>query len=126
MFAIDPMSQQPVYEQLVDEVERFVLLGILKSGSALPSVRSLSVSLSVNPNTIQKAYSELTSRGVVFSVPGKGCFVSSDAAVLIGKARRVRLKDLKEIAEELFLAGVPKKELIDVISTVYKSEEDAQ
>ena len=125
MFAIDPMSQQPVYEQLVDEVERFVLLGILKSGSALPSVRSLSVSLSVNPN-IQKAYSELTSRGVVFSVPGKGCFVSSDAAVLIGKARRVRLKDLKEIAEELFLAGVPKKELIDVISTVYKSEEDAQ
>lgn len=126
MFAIDPMSQQPVYEQLVDEVERFVLLGILKSGSALPSVRSLSVSLSVNPNTIQKAYSELTSRGVVFSVPGKGCFVSSDAAVLIGKARRVRLKDLKEIAEELFLAGVPKKELIDIISTVYKSEEDAQ
>ncbi len=126
MFAIDPMSQQPVYEQLVDEVERFVLLGILKSGSALPSVRSLSVSLSVNPNTIQKAYSELTSRGVVFSVPGKGCFVSSDAAALIGKARRVRLKDLKEIAEELFLAGVPKKELIDVISTVYKSEEEAQ
>ena len=124
MFIIDPMSQQPVYEQLVDEVERFVLTGILKSDSPLPSVRSLSVSLSVNPNTIQKAYSELTSRGVVFSVPGKGCFVSSDAVELIGKAQRVRLKNLKEIAEELCLAGISKEELFDVISTVYNREEE--
>ena len=56
MFSIDIMSRQPVYEQLIAQIEHFVLIGILKSNDKIPSVRSLAVDLSINPNTIQKAY----------------------------------------------------------------------
>ena len=65
MFHIDPLSRKPVYEQIIDQMERFVLTGLMKPGTQLPSVRSLSMELSINPNTIQKAYSELDARGVI-------------------------------------------------------------
>ena len=55
MFHIDPLSRKPVYEQIIDQMERFVLTGLMKPGTQLPSVRSLSMELSINPNTIQKA-----------------------------------------------------------------------
>ena len=62
MFVIDVMSRVPVYEQLINQVEEQILTGLLNSGDKMPSVRSLSVSLSINPNTIQKAYTELDRR----------------------------------------------------------------
>ena len=55
------MSRTPIYEQLVDQFEKFILTGALLPGSQIPSVRSLSIQLSINPNTVQKAYSELVS-----------------------------------------------------------------
>ena len=76
MFQIDNMSRTPVYEQIITQVEKFILGRLLSAGDQLPSVRSLSVELSVNPNTIQKAYGELDVRGIVTTVPGRGCFVS--------------------------------------------------
>ena len=57
MFQIDIMSRIPVYEQLIRQTEKFILLGVLKEGDKLPSVRQLSAELSINPNTIQKAFS---------------------------------------------------------------------
>jgi len=75
MFQIDTMSRMPIYEQVVNQLEYFVLNGILKEGEQIPSVRNLSVDLSINPNTIQKAYFELDKRGIIQSVPGRGCFV---------------------------------------------------
>ena len=59
MFEINAMSRSPVYEQLIEQVERYILLGLLREGDQLPSVRALSGELSINPNTIQKAYGEL-------------------------------------------------------------------
>ena len=59
MFQIDVMSRKPVYEQLINQMERFILTGVMHQDDQIPSVRSLSVELAVNPNTIQKAYSEL-------------------------------------------------------------------
>ena len=69
MFQIDPMSHVPVYEQLIKQAETFVLTGILAEGDRLPSVRVLAGKLSVNPNTIQKAFAELDRRGITRSVP---------------------------------------------------------
>ena len=76
MFVVDVMSRVPVYEQIIKQVEEQVLTGILKEGDKLPSVRSLSVKLSINPNTIQKAYTELDRRQLIITVPGKGSFIS--------------------------------------------------
>lgn len=120
MFHIDPLSRQPVYEQLIDQLERLVLLDLLPPQSQLPSVRSLSLELTINPNTIQKAYSELDTRGIIHSVPGIGCFVSDNAKELLLELGRKKLATLQALAAELALAGVSKEELLSCIESVYQ------
>lgn len=122
MFVINNMSQKPIYEQLVEQAEKFILTGIIKSGDSLPSVRNLSVNLSVNPNTIQKAYTDLANRGIVFSVPGKGCFVSAGALDIIKSAKRNQISVLKENIKQLKLIGIEKREIIELTEKIYKGE----
>lgn len=119
MFTIDPMSRRPVYEQLIGQIEKFILLGVLEIGEQLPSVRALSVQLSVNPNTIQKAYSDLDSRKIIFSVPGKGCFVSQNAKELLLEYQRNHLSDLENMLSELKLAGISKQEINACVSKIF-------
>jgi GntR family transcriptional regulator len=119
MFRIDPLSRQPVYEQLIDQLEKLVLLDLLPADSQLPSVRSLSLELTINPNTIQKAYSELDTRGIIYSVPGIGCFVSGNAKKLLLEYKRKKLTSLRALAAELALAGVSKEELLRCIEDAY-------
>lgn len=121
MFLIDPMSRQPVYEQIIAQVERFVLSDVLKAGDQIPSVRSLSVTLSVNPNTIQKAYYDLDRRGILQTVPGKGCFVSQDAYRLLSEAKqRTGLSHFDELVHELSLAGVAEQDLCARVHQIYE------
>lgn len=121
MFTIDVMSRVPVYEQLIKQVEDQVLKGIMKEGDKMPSVRSLSMELSINPNTIQKAYMELVDkRGILVSVPGKGSFISAEALKIVGNQSKEKLSDLKEIVRKLAYAGVSKSEITDMIEEVYK------
>ncbi|MBE5963882.1 MAG: GntR family transcriptional regulator [Lachnospira sp.] len=120
MFNIDQMSRTPVYLQIIEQVETFVLKDILKPNDQIPSVRNLSVSLALNPNTVQKAYSELDRRGLIYSVPGKGCFIASEAKDIINKLRRQRLTEFENITKDLLMAGISKNELIECIESIYK------
>ncbi len=122
MFQIDVMSRTPVYEQLIEQVEKFILTGILSEGDKIPSVRSLSMELSVNPNTIQKAFAELDRRGLISSVPGKGCFVSEKALNVLKVSKRGNLKELSEQVRELSLAGVTREEVISCVNKVFDEE----
>lgn len=115
MFQIDIMSRVPVYEQIISQTERFVLTGLMPVGEQLPSVRSLSIQLSINPNTIQKAYTELDRRGIIYSVPGKGCFVAENAVSLLSQHKRKQLSTLEDLVYELAIAGVSEAELTDCI-----------
>lgn len=119
MFIIDAMSRTPVYEQLIEQVETMVLTGVMKSGDKMPSVRSLSGELSINPNTIQKAYAELDRKGLIASVPGKGSFISENAIDIIGNDKREQAADLKDLIGEMKLAGVTKQEIMKIIEEVY-------
>lgn len=121
MFQIDPLSRVPVYEQLINSIESYVLTGILEPNSQLPSVRNLSLNLSVNPNTIQKAYVELDRRGLIYSVPGRGSFISENARDILKLTKQNRLEELEEIAVELKLAGIKKDLLIERINKVYSN-----
>ena len=123
MFSIDVMSRQPVYEQLIGQIEQFILIGIIKPNDKIPSVRSLAVDLSINPNTIQKAYSELDRRGIIYSVPGRGCFVSEEANNILSQFRRKKLSELEDLVFELALANISKEELIDCINKAYEMKE---
>ena len=123
MFVVDVMSRVPVYEQIIKQVEEQVLTGTLKEGDKLPSVRSLSVKLSINPNTIQKAYIELDRRQLIITVPGKGSFISEKAIEVVGANSREKMTELNKIIRELALAGVTKEEIINNIEEVFNNTE---
>ncbi len=119
MLLIDKLSSIPVYEQIIDGIEKNILLGIYPEGSVLPSLRELSVTLGINPNTIQKSYAELTRRGVICPSPGSGCYVSPEAVKLIRQRALEKLQTIRALSVELKLAGVPKSDILATVCEVY-------
>lgn len=124
MFLIDTASRQPVYEQIVTQTEELILKGILKPGDKMPSVRNLSLTLGINPNTIQKAYSELDTRGLIYSQPGKGCFVSENANANASKSKKKSLGALTDLISDLKLAGVSLDEIVGIAEEIYKGGDE--
>ena len=124
MFQIDSFSRTPVYEQIINQLEHFILTGILTADTQIPSVRNLSVSLSINPNTIQKAYAELDRNGIIYSVPGRGCFITKEAKSILSNQKMGKLSNLKELVSELKLAGLSIDTVIDTVKEVYNLKED--
>lgn len=78
MIILDYNDKRPIYEQIVDKLQILIVNGVLEPNTKLPSVRSMAVELSINPNTIQRAYSELERNGFIYSVKGRGNFVRED------------------------------------------------
>ena len=78
MFQLDFKSGAPICDQIVNGFIKLKALGVLKGGDQLPSVRALASKFSVNPNTVQKSYAILESNGIIYSVKGKGSFISDD------------------------------------------------
>ncbi len=119
MLLIDKLSGKPVYEQVIEGVEKNILLGLYPPGCVLPSLRELSVTLGINPNTIQKSYAELIRRGVIIPSPGSGTYVAPDAPERIRAAAAARLSELEEPIAALAMAGVPKGDVLAMICAVY-------
>ncbi len=111
MFQIDTMSREPVYEQIIAQVERFILTDVLIPGTQIPSVRSVSMTNSINPRTILKAYNELDGRGMIQSVPGKGYFVCTDAKEHLIQKGREKINSLRELLTELAMTGITREEI---------------
>lgn len=122
MYSIDNQSREAVYEQIVTQTERFVLMGLMKENQPMPSVRSLSMELSVNPNTIQKAYSELERRGVTYVVPGRGSFIAADAREKLSLAKHSLLSDIESLAGECSLAGIDKSLVYEAVDKGYSEK----
>lgn len=114
MIHIDFRDARPIYEQVKDGFRQLMLTGVLPPDQKMPSVRELASSLTINPNTIQRAYRELESEGYIVSVPGKGSFVCvQDKAASI---RREELSQrLKQLAAELRTLGLGENELTALI-----------
>jgi GntR family transcriptional regulator len=82
VFSVDPRSGVPLYLQLIEQVKRAVALGVLRPGEQLPTVKALALNLTVNPNTIARAYRELEREHVIETSPGRGSFVRANGSVL--------------------------------------------
>lgn len=91
MFSVNPAAGVPIYEQIAEQVRTAVARGVLRPDSRLPSVRELSQTLVVNPNTVVRAYAELERAGVIYTRQGMGVFVAEMPPPLARKARRERL-----------------------------------
>lgn len=78
---VDPRSGVPIYLQVIEQVKRSVALGVLAGGEQLPTVKQLALDLTINPNTVAKAYRELERDGVIETAPGRGSFVRGNGAV---------------------------------------------
>ena len=82
MIILDYQDRRPIYEQVVQKIQLLIVRGVLAPNSQLPSVRKLATELSINPNTIQRAYAELEQQGFIYPVKGRGNFVSPDAELM--------------------------------------------
>ena len=120
MITLNYRDARPIYEQVRDGLRRLIVSGAIADGEKLPSVRALASQLAINPNTIQRAYSELGSEGYAASVPGKGSFaVRRERAE--DDARRLALIDtLRETLRELRALGMSCAEL----DAIYREEEE--
>ncbi len=125
MFQIDRFGRTPIYEQIIEQTQRLIASGALKAGDQLPSVRALSQTLSINPNTLQKAYAELERYGLSVSVPGNGRFVTEDAARIVSERMRQRTGQIRQIAESLCAAGVPFGDVLEAVYAAYGKEVNA-
>ncbi len=121
MFELDIRSRKPIYEQLVERLKELIITEVLKTDEQLPSVRTLAQQLTINPNTIQKAYRELEIQGYIYSIKGKGSFVSP-AIDSQNTEKLLKVKsDLMKLLSEAMYLGVTVEELIVTIQELHAS-----
>ena len=105
---VDLRSRTPIFEQIVDAVRDLAIRGLMKPDEHLPSVRALAAELAINPNTIQKAYGELERQGVIYSLAGRGNFISPDISWLADTHREELLGAIGASISAAAEYGVPR------------------
>jgi GntR family transcriptional regulator len=114
MNLINYQDSRPIYEQIVENFKTQMYKGILQEGDQMPSVRSLAVELSTNPNTVQKAYTELERQGFIYTVKGRGNFVKGDVLLKENKKNEL-VRQIVRLFSEAVEIGFPVDELISEI-----------
>ncbi len=111
MNLINYQDSRPIYEQIVENFKTQMYKGILQEGDQMPSVRSLAVELSTNPNTVQKAYTELERQGFIYTVKGRGNFVKGDVLLKENKKNEL-VRQIVTLFSEAVEIGIPVDELV--------------
>ena len=111
MIVLDYRDSRPLYQQVKDSLRRMMLTGLLEPDEKLPSVRSLATQLAINPNTIQRAYAELEAEGYIYSVAGKGSFVSAGDGEHLRRIAELTGR-LVPLLEELKSLGYTREQLL--------------
>lgn len=122
MIILDYKDRRPIYEQMAEKLEELMLLGVLGENEPLPSVRSLAMELSINPNTIQRAYAELERQGYIYTVKGKGSFVAENS-VMKEKRKKDLLIQVSEVIDEAIRLGISGEEIKNMVEIQYQAAE---
>jgi GntR family transcriptional regulator len=126
LFQLDLKSRKSIYEQVVDNVKELIITGVLPVESKLPSVRELSKTLTVNPNTVQKAYRELEHQGFIYTVTGMGCFVAAKETDKTDHKRVEQImEELKSLIRELMYLGISAGEIKSKVEEILKERGEA-
>lgn len=121
MITIDLKSRIPIYEQLKNNIIELVVLDVFKPGEKLPSVRTLAAELGVNPNTIQKSYQDLEKESIVYSLGGRGTFIS-EKDVIMSAYRKNALKDFLQSLKKLIKSDISADEVKRYVDKTYAAE----
>lgn len=119
MIVIDYQNRKPIYEQIVERFQMLIVRGVLELDSQMPSVRSLATELSINPNTIQKAYTILEQQGYIYPVKGRGNFVSGGRN-LVEQKKENFFQKLRIVIREGIELGVTKEECVGRTAALYE------
>ena len=112
---LDYQSRIPIYEQIVNNIENYVAVGILREKSQIPSIRELANNLGINPNTVKKAYDILENRGVIMTISTKGTFISNNTKMVLENKIDKEINLIKDKIRELENMGICKKERMERI-----------
>jgi len=124
VITINTRDPRPIYMQIKEGLCRLILSGALPTGERLPSVRELAGQLAINPNTIQRAYRELEHEGFVYSMTGKGSFVSPIQEVDLGR-KAAKTTEFRDAAQELLRLGTTKAALIAMLDELEQEDSHA-
>ena len=124
MIVLDYRDRRPLYEQVTEKLEELMFSGVLPPDSRLPSVCSMATELSINPNTLQRAYAELERQGYIYSIQGKGSFVS-DGRYLAEGIRKDWEKQFDAAIEEGLRIGVSYQDMIKILEEREGGKADA-
>ena len=121
-FTLDPKSGVPFYKQIILQVEMAIADGRLKTGDQLPTVRGLAVEISLNPNTVARAYSELEIRGIVTTQHGTGTFIN-DKKIEISEVEREKIlaEMMRTFITNASSYGFSIKEIVDYLQELDRS-----
>ena len=121
MIKLDMQSRKPIYEQLKEQILKLSMLGILSADEKLPSVRSLARDVGINPNTVQKAYQELERDGIIYTVGGKGSFISANPQPQL-EQRLKALEDISSAVRKALSINCSSEEILEKVHSVIKEE----
>ena len=123
MIVLDYRDKRPIYEQVVEKLEHLITCGVLEPNSKLPSVRALAMDLSVNPNTIQRAYMQLEQDGYIYSVIGRGNYVTDKSEWQSAHFKALK-HDFTQLVQQAYDSGLSRKEISALIDSVYGKEKE--
>ena len=115
MINLDYQSRIPIYEQIVDGIEKYVALGILKEKTQIPSIREMAGNLGINPNTVKKSYDILENRGVITTISTNGTFISENTKKATDEKINKEISIIREKIDELTKMGISYDEIIERI-----------
>lgn len=118
MIQLDYKDRRPLYEQVAERFKELILTGVLQPDEKIPSVRSMAIELSVTPNTIQRAYSELEKAGYIYTVTGRGNFVS-DGTTLQDIHLQQLLGQVRSAIFQAKNAGISRDEILETLELIY-------
>ena len=118
---IDLRSRTPIYEQIIKSIKEQALSGIFKPDEQIPSIRQLTQQIGINPNTIQKAYAELERQGIIYSLTGRGAFISSslDIQKIMDLKRDEIIKEVQNSVSQAKKFEIPKNSIEKIIDEIY-------
>ncbi len=122
MIVLDYQDRRPLYEQVTEKFRTLIYQGVLPADSRIPSVRQLAMELSINPNTIQRAYMTLEQEGLIYPVKGKGNFVA-DTQKIQEKSKENFRQEFLELVRKGNHTGFEEEELMALVQRVYKEEQ---